>query len=200
MSDNSSATGGYLTPVSPRPAEDDELADALQAMVVGITALPASLVRPRWQVIPPKQPANNVDWCAIGPMGDDPAAGRISSRHIADGEGSSETIHDTTFNVRASFYGPNASGFAKLLRDGLMIAQNREELFRQGMALVASPGATTKTAELVNNQFVGRCDISFDIRRRVSRVWAIKTALGAAGVTISDAANPSQEPFQVPEG
>lgn len=198
MTPNTSATGGYLRPTSAPPDEDDALADALQELVVGVTGLPGALVRPRWQPEPPTQPAANVDWCGVGVMGDAPAAGRASTRHIAANEGTSETYHDATFAVMASFYGPNASGYAKLLRDGLMVAQNREEMFRQNMALVGAPGNTTRTAELINTAFVGRCDISFEIRRRASRTWAIKNALKAAG---SISAGPvASAPFQSPEG
>lgn len=197
MSANTSASGGYLLPTSTSPTEDDALADALQALVVGVTGLPGALVRPRWQPEPPTQPAANVDWCGIGAMGDAPAAGRASARHIAANEGTSETYHDATFTVMASFYGPNASGYAKLLRDGLMVAQNREEMFRQNMALVGAPGNTTRTAELINTAFVGRSDISFEIRRRVSRTWAIRNALKAAGSISADPA--ASTPFQSSE-
>lgn len=200
MSANTSATGGYLTPTSSAPIEDDALADALQAMVVGIVGLPGDMVRPRWQKVAPKQPPADVDWCGIGVMGDTPFAGKTSSVHTAAGGGTATTLHDATFEVRASFYGPNASGNAKLLRDGLMLAQNREEMFRQGMALASTPGATTKTAELVNNEFIGRCDIAFDVRRRVARTWAIKNAAGASGSFSADTPTNPHENFQAFEG
>jgi hypothetical protein len=48
------------------PLEDDDLDNAFQGLVVGITGLDQSLVRPRWQSNPPKQPEPTIDWCAIG--------------------------------------------------------------------------------------------------------------------------------------
>lgn len=202
MTAATSATGGYLRPTSTAPSEDDALADALQAMVVGITGLQGQMVRPRWQATPPKQPEPNVDWCGIGVLSATPGAGGGSGRHISADGGSSETYHDMTLEVQASFYGPHSSGNANLLRDGLMIPQNREELFRQNMALEAAPGPTTKTAELVNTKYLNRADVTFRVRRRVSRAWAIKNAASAAGTIYADQGPNSpamEQPFLVPE-
>lgn len=186
MTANTSATGGYLRPVSTAPAEDDALADVLQALVKGVTGLPGQMVRPRWQTIPPKQPPADVDWCGIGVLSITPVEGNISQRHIAAGFGTSESFHDVVLDVQASFYGPHSSGLANTLRDGLMIAQNREEMMRQNMALVATPGPTMKTVELVNTQYLNRSDISFQVRRRVARTWAIQNVLSVGGAILSD--------------
>lgn len=66
---NTSASGGYVKPnplPSPTPEQDEDLVNVLQSAVVGITGMNPKMVRPRWQVQPPNQPANDVDWCAIG--------------------------------------------------------------------------------------------------------------------------------------
>ncbi len=200
---NTSASGGFLTPISPPPIEDDALADALQEMLVGITGLDPTMVRPRWQAVPPKQPPAEMDWCAVGVMSI-ATDQNVSLVHRSAGEGTSDSFHDVTLDVVASFYGPNASGLANLLRDGLMIAQNREAMFRLNMALVGMPGPTVKSADLVNHQFITRSDISFDVRRRVTRTWAIQNVRTVNGTVISDmgAASggaPLEQQFQVTE-
>ena len=54
---NTSATGGFLSPLStPAPLEDQALADFFQQYVAGITGIAGNLVRPRWQAEPPNIP------------------------------------------------------------------------------------------------------------------------------------------------
>ena len=62
---NDSSTGGYLSPVSSRPVEDDAFEDFIGNVVAGITGLARAMVRPRWQPKPP-HPAITINWCAIG--------------------------------------------------------------------------------------------------------------------------------------
>ena len=49
MSGNTSASGGYLSPTSSPPADDDALSSILHDLVVGVTGLAPTLVFPRWQ-------------------------------------------------------------------------------------------------------------------------------------------------------
>ena len=65
---NTSATGGYLTAAPPLPLDDQALDEVFQALGVAITGLDGTLVRPRWQVVVPKQPAPAVNWCAVSVM------------------------------------------------------------------------------------------------------------------------------------
>uniref|UniRef100_UPI003F685CE4 phage neck terminator protein n=1 Tax=Enterobacter hormaechei TaxID=158836 RepID=UPI003F685CE4 len=55
--------------------------------------------------------------------------------HRSAGDGSTILIAHETVTALASFYGPKGDGYASLMRDGLSIAQNREDLTRMGMAL-----------------------------------------------------------------
>ena len=195
MTGNTSATGGFLVPSSPPPIDGATLEDALTAIVAGITGIDPTLVRPRWQVTPPKDPEINVDWCGVGVLNETPDAGNPSSYHSPNdngGLGSSTTLQQSTLEIMASFYGPNARGLAALLRDGLMIGQNREALFLLDMGLVSKPGPTVRVPELVNNQWRNRVDLTFAIRRLVARVWPIENAL-AADITIRGDDGSSQE-------
>lgn len=65
---NTSATGGYLQPVPQFPTLVGNLSftQFLQTVFVGMSGLPADLVRPDWQPNPPKQPDIFTNWLAIG--------------------------------------------------------------------------------------------------------------------------------------
>jgi len=52
--------------VTTSPLMDAALDAVFQALVVGITGLPGTLVRPRWQPVPPTQPSVTTNWAAIG--------------------------------------------------------------------------------------------------------------------------------------
>lgn len=179
---NNSSTGGYLQPTSSPIAEDDALDNIIQSVVVGITALPGSMVRPRWQPNPPKEPEINADWCAIGIISEIPESNQAIIRHHPDGNGYDEQQQHVMLDIMASFYGPNARGNASLLRDGLMIPQNREAMFHQGIALVGQPGTLTMAPDLVNTTWRKRVDIIFRFRRVITRTWPIENLLEASGV------------------
>jgi hypothetical protein len=86
-------------------------------------------------------------------------------------------VHETLI-VLASFYGPNSMSFAKLMRDGLYIAQNREQLTTQGMT-VTDVGKPVAAAEIVNQQWIRRYDVAVRFRRKVERSYPILNILSA---------------------
>lgn len=200
MTANTSATGGFIVPSSATPIDDDALDDALQAVVVGITGLSGSLVRPRWQLVPPQMPEITVNWCAIGVINETADQGLPTLIHDgADngGLGSSTSYQQSQFEVMASFYGPNARSLARLLCDGLMIAQNREAFYNMNMSLLGKPGAAVHVPELINEQWRNRVDITFDVRRKTIRTWPVENALGVQ-ITVNEDDGSSQT-FTVPE-
>jgi len=180
---NSSATAGYLAPTS-SPLTEQQLEDALTAMVAGITGLAGKMVRPRWQPTPPKQPAHTVNWCAIGIPDED--FGRFPAvLHNGAGDGSDTVVTWETLNVLASFYGPNSRDLACRLRDGLSVEQNRATLRQAGLA-VGDIGRMIRLPELVNNIWVRRVDLPLELRNEARRTFDVLNLLDAPVTIISD--------------
>lgn len=174
---NTSATGGFLTPdPSTAPLYDDALDDVFQALFVGITGLDGSMVRPRFQVRPPKQPDASTNWCAVGVMDIENDAGPV-----LDQEQQHMQRHETV-HVLASFYGPNGRALATQARDGLGLLQNNESLASQLM-LYINNDTIRKVPELVGEQWVQRYDLPLTFRRQIKRTYAVEYIV-AAGVTL----------------
>lgn len=195
---NDSSTGGYLQPYGVQPADDAALDAQIQALVVGITGLDGTLVRPRWQPNPPKQPDYNVNWAAVGIQsrtGDDTSAlihykDPVTSPTL---DGHSELRRHEVLEIVASFYGPNSTGYASLFRDGLSVSQNREVIQSQGMGLIDVAPAIM-VPDLVNQQWLRRVDVTMRIRRAVSRTYPVENLLEAVGEIRTDSP-PHTEPF-----
>lgn len=167
---NDSASGGYLAPENGTPSLSvDGAFDAiLQGVVAGIVGLPGTLVRPRWQATPPPEPEVTVDWCAIGVVDESPDLGNASITHVDSedgGQGADFIQVNDEAQILASFYGPNARGNAALLRNGLMIPQNREALQRQNIALCGIPSPARFVPAIVSMQTQRRVDLTFSLRR-----------------------------------
>lgn len=175
---NTSATGGYVQPVSNAVPEGDLALDViLQAMVAGITGLAGEMVRPRWQPVQPRVPEADVTWCAVGVTlirPDDNAA--IS--HDRTGDGADNLVRHEDIELLSTFYGPDAAMRAAMLRDGLQIAQNREALTANGIGFVTA-GEVRPVPELVNQQWVRRQDLPITLRRIVRRTYPVLNILSA---------------------
>lgn len=170
---NTSSTGGVLLPAdAPAPAEDNELDAILQRLVANITGLPGNLVRPRWQPVMPQQPEPGVNWCAIGVMSQQ-GDGAPAITHSSNGDGSSTLITHEEIETLASFYGPRRQFYASLLRDGLGLPQNIEQLGEYEMAFIET-GRIVGVPELVNQQWIKRADLPVRLRRKITRIYAIE--------------------------
>lgn len=174
---NTSATGGYLQPTTPSPAYDVALDIQIQNFVVGITGLSGTRVIPRWQPRPPAQPERDVDWCAVGILSVEAAYGHYT-RHVPTGEGYDEAEAYETLELLASFYGPGSGRLAALLRDGLWVAQNREAMRSQGMALL-DVRRITRVGEDVSGEWRQRSDLPISLSRAVSRRYPVLNLLQA---------------------
>ncbi len=164
---------GYITPTTDATLGDAALTAVFQNMVVGITGIDPTLVRPRWQPQPPTQPPPATDWCALG----------ITHYTTFDYP---QWTQDTDLNgtqhrleridLLSTFYGPNASALAALLRDGIYVSWNFGALEQQGVKL-RSVDDIVHLGEEINSQFIQRSDLSLSFMRMIERVWPIPTPL-----------------------
>lgn len=199
---NTSATGGYLAPISPPPDDDLCLDQQLQCLICGLTGLPVTHVFPRWQETQPRLPDVGETWCAVGvtaEMPDDTPA----LIHRGAGEGSSVLRRTTRVEVLASFYGPRSNGYARLAQDAIWLAQNREAMLRQGLGLV-DVGAITRVPEIIATQARRRSDLPLTLVRVVERTYPILNVRQAVGTITAADSGPSSpsvitEPFAIPE-
>lgn len=175
---NTSATGGYLADVTP-PAEGVTLRRFIGELLRGVTGLPGDLVRPSWQENPPPMPAYGTDWLAYGVTARRVEAGEPWQAEKTDGTGSALRRHEM-LDVQVTAYGNNAEAILASLRDGLDVAQNREQLFLAGVA-VADFGQIVHAPELVNERWWNRADATLTLRREVRREYPILTFLAALG-------------------
>lgn len=175
-----SNVAGFIAPnVSPAPLEGQAFDGFLQQIIVGITGMTGSLVRPRWQPEPPNLPAIGTTWAAFGVMLTTPDT-YAAIIHRGAGEGTDELQRHETNEVLISFYGPDADLYASRLRDGLQIAQNREMLFLNGMAHVETK-APISVPTLVKERWLYRLDVTWVMRRAIQRVYPILNVLSAQG-------------------
>lgn len=172
---NTSASGGYLQPTPPPPLDGAALEDFFHDFIVGLTALPNTLVRPAFQIEPPNIPPKGTIWLAFA--FEDVASDTFPFvGHHPVNDGGDELQRHEEFDVRCSVYGSGAGSdaraTAKLLRDNLAIAQNREPLRAQAMGLV-SCGAPLPVPVLLKQTWLYRLDIVFRIRRCVTRDYDV---------------------------
>lgn len=179
---NDSTSAGFLSPASV-PLYSDGLDDALQAAIVGITGIPGSLVRPRWQPEPPNQPPFSTDWCAFGvTRTDSDIFSYTNTDELDQGFGVVAIERTEEITVLHSFYGPNSDAYCARLRAGLDLSQNRDTLTTSGIALVAVQEAL-KLPALLQKKWVKRVDVTIIYRRRVSWQYPVNALTsGQAGL------------------
>lgn len=174
---NSSATGGYLTQ-SASSIDGLALRRFLQSVIVGVTGLGTTMVRPMWQQNPPPIPSIDIDWCGYAITSQRPEKGAY---HEQLDSGGATMLRHEELDLLCAFYGPNCLVNAAILRDGLeLIAQNREQLFSQGLG-VNGFSDITHAPELVNDRFFDRADITMTISREIRRTYNILSFVGAYG-------------------
>lgn len=180
--DNTSATGGFL-PFSQAPCHDAAL-DALQALIAGITGLPADLVRPRWQPEPPREPGPSVNWCAFGITSYEPL-NFPEIRHHGAGEGHDEVVDHETLTVLTSFYGPAHVDIARHFRRGVHAPQHRAMLRPAGLVFVRAVGLIPMPA-LVSMQWRARADLTLIFRLTTRSTFPSLNLLQTEGSVRSD--------------
>lgn len=186
---NTSATGGYLAPSSAAPVNDEAFDRFFQAVIVGLTGIAATLVRPRWAEVPLPIPERGVNWSAFGVMGIE-ADDYPVVLHKSAGDGTDEMQRHETVELMVSFYGPNSARSATLFRDGLYIPQNREELWKAQVALL-DVGRLLSVPDLINNTWRRRIDAPLRLKRCITRVYPVLNLLSAQG-SLTTAAGTTQ--------
>jgi hypothetical protein len=132
-------------------------------------------MRPAFQANPPPIPDLTVDWGAFNVVNQ-----RTESLpwYAQDNDENGTFSRTEYFDLLVSFYGPNCTAYAGVLRDGLQVTQNLEQLFAAGMAHNGTEDIIYMP-ELVNDRYYERADITVKMNRDVSRTYDILTLLGA---------------------
>lgn len=180
---NTSATGGYLQPVT-SPAADTELRRIVHGFIAGVTGISGAYVRPKWQGNPASIPVTGTDWCAYG-IGNFQAGAPYQVQVANGSDTQSEIDQHERFDVDCSFYGPMCEMYARMVRDGLYIAQNREALWLQGIS-VTGIGLLTHVPEIVNDVWLDRCDITVSMGRNENSRYNVLHFLSADGTINTD--------------
>ena len=180
---NTSATGGYLGESSTLLSITD-LEDAWHDIIVGITGLDNTLVRPSRQLDPAQQPDPMTDWAAFDVI-------RVSSdvwpdvMHISTSQGHDEVVDHDRYDVGVVFYGPNADINAGLLRRGLYVWQNRAALRELGIALQSVDNPIT-VPELDSMVWRQRVDLSARFIVETRGGYAVLNLLRSTGSISGD--------------
>lgn len=178
MAQNSSITG-FLSPTNVI-AYDQQLEDMLHSTIVGVTGLSSDYCRPRYQEDAPTQPDRSTNWVAFGVIR------TITDNYTPVSQVSAtetRVIRYHEFEVLLSFYGPLAGNYAEVLRDGLMLGQNRDVLAQHDIGVV-SIGEARKAPALFKEKWLTRYDMTVVFRRRTERDYNVLT-LGSATLTLN---------------
>jgi hypothetical protein len=195
---NDTTTVGFLRPTDVSgPVEDDALEDILQSIVVGITGMPGSTVRPRWVEDPAAEPEVGSDWCAIGLVDEDadPHPSVVHDGSADGGLGSDTMYRQETLTILSSFYGPSGRANAKLLRDGLYQSQNRDTIRGLGLAMVDVGRVLNAPEPLENQKWRKRVDLQFRVNRMVTRTFGVRNITSASGTIVPESG--SDTPWKV---
>lgn len=168
----------YVLPSSTTPIPRGlTLAQFLQTVFVGVSGLNGTLVRPKWQEEPPKQPDIKTNWMALGI---DIAAPDANSYVDVDEDDATVSQRHEALEVGCSIYGPDALEIYGLLRDGFQLQPNLEGLKTANMGFVEISPAR-RIPDLVHQRWMNRIQTSVFFRREIQRVYPILTFLSASG-------------------
>jgi len=184
MSENTSRADGYLLPAAGFPApEYDEILDSIfQRHVVGVTGLPLDRVRLRWHNPPEDWPASETDWCEVGvnriTVFEGPSIVHIGSDALSADDGCDAQSWVEDIKLMVSFYGPNANGNTALFLEGCGLAQNGDQLRRQGLDYV-SAAPPRAVPYFLNQCWIRHWDVIVSFRRCARRIYPVRNLADA---------------------
>lgn len=182
MSQNSTATGGFLKP-NPQPPTLDTVPAGLtfiqfiQQLLVGLSGFDGKLVRPQWQQEPPKQPDINTNWLAFG-LG---SATADNNAYISvDRDDNPQMQRNELIPIIVSMYGPQAYDNLGMIRDAFQLTQNLDSLRRANVGF-AYDTPMNHIPDFFNERWYDRWRCEFFVRRQIQRVYPLLTFLSANG-------------------
>lgn len=195
---NTTATGGYISPAPKTPPLSPQfpqlsLVDFLQSVIVGVSQLQGSMVRPNWQPNPPKRPNIDDTWVAIGIEGIE-ADFNAYQGFAADNETPIVQRHEN-FGLVCNFYGPNSYDLYGIVRDSLQLTQNLAQL---NLAKVPFKYDTTAqhVPELIDEEWFDRWRAVFYFMRQVNRTYPLLTFASVSGTIYAN--TPGNETVEKP--
>ncbi len=195
---NTSATGGYLVPTSSQGLPGGlSLEDFLHTVIYGISGFTdKKLIRPKFQLNPPKAPDIEVNWIAFAVVNN---TGDANAWVGMNPDETTTLQRQEALEIQLSFYGPNAQDNMALFRDGFQLQQNNDGLRAANMGFVGL-SAGIRGPDLVNDRWRDRWETSLFLNRQRQRVYPVLAFVSAAGTiqtVIED--NLVTVPWQTPE-
>lgn len=194
-----SATGGYLIPAT-GPTKSAALLQFFQAVLVGLTGLTGSLVRPAYQLLQPTRPDKDdptVNWIAFRISKSSPdfnASGAV----VNDDTGLTTITRHGDLDLFVSCYGPDSIDTAEKIQAGLDLGQNREALQAAGVG-VKDYSDITHVPEDINERFYDRADFTITFKRAAEWYYGVLSFLSASyAITADDAHDTPLEASDTP--
>jgi hypothetical protein len=179
---NNSQAPGYLSPgVTTALPRQFTLDQFLQGILVGLSELSGSFVRPKFQQQPPLNPDINVNWISFGVSRSVPDSFAFTG---FDSENNYQYQMQETLEVAVGFHGPNALDTAYLVRDGFQIPQNLQAL-EAGLMGYTGVSSALRVPELVNERWFDRYEMTIFLRRETQRTYPVVNILSANGTIYS---------------
>lgn len=157
-----SENGQYLIPQQGMTRAETEA--LLRDLFAGCTGLKKLLVRPKWKVEPDNVPPKSETWLSFAIASRESPRAQVLHLETEDGTGVSRIMTHETISVLVSVFGADAEDVALRLKAALQAGQNRESLYRAGMAFVRG-GDIAAMPELVGMGWRPRADMTLVFRR-----------------------------------
>jgi hypothetical protein len=170
---------GFLGPSGVfMPIEDSALDGFIETLISNVSGVPINFIRPRWVATPPLNLPLGQDWAAVGITEQDADPYVYTARDTTTN--AIATIRQEDFTVACSFYGPDARLNASLLRDGMSVLQNSENLLLNGIGFTRC-STIMNMSTLINNQWYQRREIMIYFKRLVIREYPVLDILSSSG-------------------